>query len=161
MTDFELLKEEMRVCEAHEQRLVMALGHVKQMRPITPDKIKKLSDEELGYLEVMSNRFGKLQDTMGKKLFPLVVSLSHADDSAQSFIDILNALEKAHFLDSVLEWTDLRVMRNTLAHEYPDNPVWISKTIEACFLKSASLLACWRHMRDAIERDIFPLYTYE
>lgn len=61
---------------------------------------------------------------MGEKLFRLVLNnLKENDVSSNSmpFIDILNKLEKYKIINSADEWLNLRKIRNSFTHEYPED----------------------------------------
>lgn len=75
------------------------------------------SDEDLAErLDAFVSRFGRMQDTMGDKLLPsLLRSLAEKPGSA---LDNLNRAEKLGLLTSVVEWLDVRNLRNKLVHEY-------------------------------------------
>ena len=75
------------------------------------------NDEDLAErLDVFVSRFGCMQDTLGDKLVPsLLKSLAEKLGSA---LDNLNRAEKLGLLTSVVEWLDVRNLRNKLVHEY-------------------------------------------
>ncbi len=75
------------------------------------------SEEDLaGRLDAFVSRFGRMQDTLGDKLIPsLLRSLAEKPGSA---LDNLNRAEKLGLLTSVVEWLDVRNLRNKLVHEY-------------------------------------------
>jgi len=67
-------------------------------------------------LDAFVSRFGRMQDTLGDKLIPsLLRSLAEKPGSA---LDNLNRAEKLGLLSSVVEWLDVRNLRNKLVHEY-------------------------------------------
>jgi hypothetical protein len=70
-------------------------------------------------LDAFVSRFGRMQDTVGDKLIPsLLRSLAEKPGSA---LDNLNKMEKLGLLNSVVEWLDVRNLRNKLVHEYMDD----------------------------------------
>lgn len=75
------------------------------------------SEEDLAErLDAFVSRFGRMQDTLGDKLIPsLLRSLAEKPGSA---LDNLNRAEKLGLLTSVVEWLDVRNLRNKLVHEY-------------------------------------------
>jgi hypothetical protein len=75
------------------------------------------NDEDLAErLDAFVSRFGRMQDTLGDKLIPsLLRSLAEKPGSA---LDNLNRAEKLGLLTSVVEWLDVRNLRNKLIHEY-------------------------------------------
>ncbi|PKM13176.1 MAG: hypothetical protein CVV13_02525 [Gammaproteobacteria bacterium HGW-Gammaproteobacteria-3] len=75
------------------------------------------NDEDLAErLDAFVSRFGRMQDTLGDKLIPsLLRSLA---EKPGSVLDNLNRAEKLGLLTSVVEWLDVRNLRNKLVHEY-------------------------------------------
>ncbi|OHE00559.1 MAG: hypothetical protein A2W82_07025 [Sulfurimonas sp. RIFCSPLOWO2_12_36_12] len=74
-------------------------------------------------------RFTKLQDTLGDKIFKLIVANYEQEVSSLPFIDILNKLEKTEYIFSAKEWMNLRKVRNNIAHQYDDEPEEMSQAI--------------------------------
>ena len=80
--------------------------------------VERLENEEdlAERLDAFVSRFGRMQDTLGDKLIPsLLRSLAEKPGSA---LDNLNRAEKLGLLTSVVEWLDVRNLRNKLIHEY-------------------------------------------
>lgn len=138
----------MAVCDAHAARLEMASRHIAPLTPLKPEDFLTFTDEQLGLMELLISRFGKLQDVMGSKLFPLLLELRQQDTSQQSFLDILHRLEKVGLLPSTKEWIDMRELRNHLTHEYPDNPDLMANNLNKAVESAQNLLAYWRFLRN-------------
>ena len=91
----------------------------------------ELSEELLENPEIIETidsfifRFSKMQDTMGQKLFPLVLEIMGEESRNKPFIDILNKLEQLEVIPCAEEWKRLREIRNTPTHTYP----WERKTL--------------------------------
>ena len=81
-----------------------------------------LTDEDLAErLDAFVSRFGRMQDTIGDKLVPSLLRL--LTEKPGSVLDNLNRAEKLGFLASVIEWLDVRNLRNKLVHEYVTDPM--------------------------------------
>ena len=88
----------------------------------------------------------KIQDKIGAKLFrALLREWRELDDDATPMIDVLNRLEKLGVIDSVQRWDELRELRNTITHEYPDDDALRLANIQLA-------LDGYRHMRDIMHR---------
>ena len=55
----------------------------------------------------------------GAKIFRYVLEYLDEDISSLPMRDILNRLERYHFIDSANEWNYIRELRNSIAHDYP------------------------------------------
>ncbi len=108
-------------CEKHLARLLYAKKELAVIFPLTEEKYKGLSAEEVQDIDQFIYRFSKLQDTVGNKLIKIVFSLYEEDIQRFTFIDVLNRLEKAELL-LANDWQELREIRNILAHDYEDEP---------------------------------------
>ena len=88
--------------------------------PLNEDSYLNLSDDEVEHIDQFLFRFAKLQDTIGEKLFKLILLALDEKVDNKPFIDILNKLEKLELIDSADKWRELRDIRNELAHSYDD-----------------------------------------
>ena len=141
------LKSEIEVCDLHANRLSVALRHIEPLFPLTPEKLEVLKDEEIGFLELMSSRFAKLQDTIGRKIFPLLLMTLDEYEESNSFIDRLNKLEKLEILKDLSLWNRMRKVRNEIAHDYPGDSDQKALKIKHCFESSHSLLSFWEDLK--------------
>lgn len=67
-------------------------------------------------LDAFVSRFGRLQDTVGDKLLPaLLTALAEKTGPA---IDNLDKAEKFGFIKSADVWMEMRRLRNQMVHEY-------------------------------------------
>ncbi len=114
------LKQALFLCEVHMSRLGHAMLKTEHLFPLNIEKLINLSDDELSFIDQMIFRFGKLQDTMGAKLFALLLLNLGEDIEGLPFIDRLSLLEKLAFLQDKNEWLILRETRNIVSHEYPN-----------------------------------------
>jgi hypothetical protein len=151
MTTIELLAYELKICLIHLDRLKLALKKTEHLYPFTENIISNIPEEDLGYLELLTARLGKLQDTLGEKVFTLILKALGEPMENKSFIDKLNKLEKLEILPSVQWWQDLRKLRNILVHEYPDNPAFIADNLNTAFIQTKRLLVFWDSLITYIE----------
>ena len=117
----EKIKQVLRECVSHIDRIEWSLTTLKPHLPLSPASLHALDNISLAVLDQFLYRFTKLQDSMGTRLFPALASAITGNDSVKPFIDILHLFEKIEILDSISDWQELRVLRNNLAHEYPEN----------------------------------------
>jgi hypothetical protein len=115
------IKTAIKECEAHVARLEGAATRLTDRFPLTEAALKDLPDEAVTVLDQFIYRFTKLQDAIGTRLFPAMAIAVIGDEEPRPFLDVLNRLEKTGALTSMETWQSLRVLRNNLAHEYPDS----------------------------------------
>ncbi|MDM7274250.1 hypothetical protein [Sulfurihydrogenibium azorense] len=113
MKDIRIVLQEI---DKHKERLEYAKSKIEKWQ-LTQEI---LDDPEI--VETIDSfifRFSKMQDSMGEKLFPLILETLGEETRNKPFIDILNKLEKLEFIPSADEWKKLRNLRNSLTHTYP------------------------------------------
>jgi len=109
-------------CDKHLQRVEEAYADIYPVLPLSVEKYKNLSKDEVQDIDQYLFRFAKLQDTMGDKLFRLIIIKFESNSAVMPFIDVLNKLEKLGFINSAKEWIKLREIRNNISHQYDDEP---------------------------------------
>lgn len=139
MNDKKILKERLFESSLHTKRLQSALHSIKLIMPLDVNKYNELDDIFISILDQMLFRFTKLQDTLGEKVFPLILKLANEPVKKMSFIDRLNRLEELEILDKE-EWMSLRANRSEIAHEYSYNEEDIVENIEFIYTKSSDLI---------------------
>ena len=136
-------------CKKHKLRIEKSYSKVGGIFPLSALKYKNLSDDEIEAIDQYLFRFAKLQDTMGDKLFKLIVS-KYLDTVEQlTFLDILNQLEKIGILDDVNTWKKLRAIRNDISHQYDDEPQEMAEALNNMFAYKNELLTIF----DKIEKS--------
>ena len=98
LSSHEQLKSYVSIADIHAKRLQTGVDRIKKIQPITSSDLESITDENLGYLEMLSSRFGKLQDLVGARIFPALLEALEEDDN--SMINKLNKLEKLEYVPS-------------------------------------------------------------
>jgi hypothetical protein len=94
----------------------------------------QLTDDGVELIDYNLYRLSKLQALIGEKLFVLVLEfLKEENIKSKPIIDILNRLEQLELLEDKNFWLELRKIRNTIAHQYEDEPVQASFALNAIF----------------------------
>lgn len=110
----------LRQCARHAE--VME-GAMQQMPPsLTAELLAHPTPELTRLLDQFVLRFTKLQDTLGTHVlrqFAVQILAEPVEDLA--FIEVLNLLERRGYLTAD-GWAEQRSTRNTLTHEYPEDP---------------------------------------
>lgn len=94
--------------------------------------LRQLNDEAVQDWDQFVLRFTKLQDTMGSRLFPVLLEYLQEPYEDRSMLDKLHRLEKLGYLEQVDDWQILRAIRNRFAHDYPEDDA-----VKAAYLNEA------------------------
>lgn len=118
-----------------------------------PADVQTLGTDRRRLLDQVAFRYMKLQDSLGEKVLPglLSASLDPLPDDVP-FVQKLNRLERLGAVPSVERWKSLREVRNALAHEYPDHPALQAAAWTRLLRAAEDLLAAWGAARDAAGR---------
>lgn len=138
------LEDALKIADIHADRLEWAANALSSYFPITASKLENLSYDDIMKLELYTSRFARLQDQLGRKVFPLLLKSLGDFDESMNFRDILAKLEKLHIVESAEEWHDLRETRNDISHEYPDDHDKMATALNESYKKRHILLDCLR-----------------
>lgn len=139
MTPEQSMRNYLAECTLHAAVLDEGLLDAKTWMPLThSDTIEK---EMLRILDQIAYRFAKLQDSMGEKVLPLILQLAQETlPENATFAEKLNRLERIGAIPSVEEWKKFRIVRNSIAHDYADDPEMRNSAINR-FLEGAGKLS--------------------
>lgn len=123
MTDTSALRlaEAWQQCQRHVRHLNHALQAVHPMLPLNGEALAGLSDDQVQQWDQFVLRFTKLQDAMGTRLFPAVLAYLQEPYDDKPMLDKLHRLEKLGYLPSTQAWQQWRAIRNSFAHDYPED----------------------------------------
>ncbi len=122
-----------RECDSHMEKLKRGRGLLADFFPLDVNTFKNLSDDQIEHIDQFIYRFTRLQDSMGKRLFPAIISYVDNDLTSLSFLDILARLEQLSIIKSDHDWQFFRNLRNNLSHDYPDNMKIMVETLNLLF----------------------------
>jgi len=140
-------------CDKHLQRIEEAYTDIESSIPLTVEKYKTLSKDEVQDIDQYLYRFSKLQDTLGEKIFRVILNIYEPSHTSISFIDLLHKLEKLDFLDNAKEWMHLRDKRNTIAHQYDDEPFEMTQAINDILQQKDILKAIYVKVKIKMQND--------
>ena len=93
-------------------------------------------------LDAFVSRFGRLQDTVGDKLLPaLLTALAEKTGPA---IDNLDKAEKFGFIESADGWMEMRRLRNQMVHEYIEDLAVLASALRSGHAFVPTLVAAAR-----------------
>jgi uncharacterized protein with HEPN domain len=144
-----LLSDYLKVADIHAARLKGALTQAGHWMPLSANTLAQLPLDQVAFLDMMTMRFGKLQDVIGAKIFSLILDVLGED--AASLIDKLNKLEKLGYIEEVNWWMDLREIRNQVMHDYPDDYEAIVSHLSLLVIKAGELLLFWDSLKKKIK----------
>ena len=146
----ERLSREFDICDRHIQRIDEALEAMHTDIPMSIDSYTNLDENQIRCMDQFIFRFSKLQDAMGAKIFRYVLEYLDEDVSALPMRDILNLLERYHFIDSADEWGYIRELRNEIAHDYPLMENDIVSVLNELISKVPILKSIYKRMKAAV-----------
>lgn len=138
-----------KIADIHANRLNIAILKTAKLFPINSVSLSELNNEDLAFLDMITTRFGKLQDIIGSKIFPLILDVLGEND-ALSFRDKLNRLEKLNIINNASWWMNVREIRNQITHDYPDNYDLLSMNFNKLIPFVKQLLVIWEDLKKYI-----------
>ena len=111
------------------------------------DSYESLNQLERFALNALIFRFSKLQDLVGVKIFRSYLDFSGFDVVEKSFFDILKEIEKEGIVD-IDSWSELRELRNKIAHEYPEEIDEMIESINLFIARSDRLVSIARRLEE-------------
>lgn len=120
------------------QRIEREVSHLKAVRARLLEGTRKVTAEWvranaedpvfIDRLNSFGMQVGRTAESVTKKLLPQL--LEYAGESVGSVIDNLNTAHKVGWIEDPAAWTDLNRVRNTLVHEYLEDPEFMAAQIE-------------------------------
>lgn len=130
----------LRECDIHAHRLTHARTVCDSWFPLDKTSYSSLTEHQIAHVDQLIYRYTKLQDALGGKLFPQIVSHLREDAESLTVIDRLAQLERANAITDAERWQELRELRNQLAHEYEDDAETAAGYLNDLYEASAALL---------------------
>ncbi|MFH0734328.1 MAG: hypothetical protein V1773_05925 [bacterium] len=129
-----------RKADKHKTRIEIVSKKIIGFMPLDENTIVNLTDEQIEKLDQFLLRFSSLQDILGRNLFKLSLMRLGEDVAQKSFIDVFNRLEQLGIIKNYELWSELRTIRNEVAHDYEDSPKHNAEKLNGMFAKRYELL---------------------
>ena len=139
-----VVRKECRHLATTDQRLFGGLFNLAQASQLEADP--DLAER----VEAFVGRFGRLQDTVGDKLLPLLLSV--LGEKVSAAIDNLDRAERLGLINSADEWMTMRNLRNQMIHEYVEDPVVLISALQSGHAFVPALIAAANKISTEIER---------
>jgi hypothetical protein len=139
-----VVRKECQHLATTDQRLFVGVFNLTQVARLEADP--DLAER----VEAFVGRFGRLQDTVGDKLLPLL--LTALGEKTSAAIDNLDRAERLGLLASADEWMIMRSLRNQMVHEYVEDPVVLINALQSGHAFVPALIAGASMMVAEIER---------
>jgi hypothetical protein len=99
--------------------------------PFTPERAESLATtpDIAERVDAFVSRFGRLQDTLGDKLLPVL--LTALGERPRAHIDNLDRAERLGLIPSTDQWMEMRRLRTQMIHEYVEDPVVLANALDA------------------------------
>ena len=143
--------EIIKIADIHEKRIKSALKHIQNLFPINAQIVENLSEEDLAWIDLLINRFGKLQDIIGAKIIDLFLEAEQENVESLTILDKVNKLERLGLIEDAELWKEMRRARNHVAHEYPDTPSLMVKYLNQIFELTPKLLIIFTNIKNRID----------
>jgi hypothetical protein len=103
-------------------------------------------------LDAFVSRFGRLQDNLGDKFLPQL--LSALAEKPGAAIDNLDRAERLGWIESAETWLEIRKLRNQMVHEYIEDLTILTSALQAGHHRVATLVKAGQHMMTEAQRLI-------
>lgn len=108
-------------------------------------------------LDAFVSRFGRLQDNLGDKFLPQLLSAMAEKPGAA--IDNLDKAERLGWIDSAETWLEIRKLRNQMVHEYIEDLVILTSALQTGHQHVSTLVAAGQIMIAQATRLLTPSPT--
>ncbi len=123
-----------------QKHIALISESLEVLEPKIPiEEYESVNQLERFALNALIFRFSKLQDLIGVKIFRTYLDFSGFETAEKSFFDILREIEKEGIVD-IDSWSELRELRNKIAHEYPEEIDEMVESINLFIEKSGELV---------------------
>lgn len=146
----QLLARNLLTADAVAERLSRSLERLAAVFPITASELHTLDEDRIESIDAFIKRFDQLQDLLANRLFRGIAILEQEDLTALSRRDLALLMEKLGVIPSADEWSRLSILRNQLAHEYPDEPEKQADRLNTAFTHAQRLVLLAAAARDYV-----------
>jgi uncharacterized protein YutE (UPF0331/DUF86 family) len=147
----QLLKRALAAMDGCTRRLEHSRAKLQTRFPLEPQQLAHLTPQDEEAIDALLKRFEQLVATIQDQAFKGIALAEAEDLRAMSRRDVTELMEKLGVLPSAQAFRDLVVVRNRLAHTYPDDPDRQAAILNAAYTGTLDLLATARHISRFVE----------
>lgn len=126
-----------------EGYLVWSLEQVSQVVPIRD--WSALTPEQHESLAAFRVRFSEFQEHLGKTMRAIAIE---EEENPEPFGTVLAFMEKLGILDTAEHWKLIRELRNSVNHEYEENPERLSEFFRLLIVETPTLIGIFDRMAE-------------
>ncbi|NYZ12423.1 hypothetical protein HL658_07665 [Azospirillum sp. RWY-5-1] len=135
------LARNLRSSERVAARLDRLCRDLAPLFPLTAVSVDGLPEDSVVRLDAFVKRFEQLQSTLAEGVFRGIALVEGYDPATLSRRDLADLMEKLGALASSARWTAITLLRNRLAHAYPEEPDTQAARLNEAFAATPDLLA--------------------
>ena len=147
----ERLSREFEICDRHILRIKEALGQLSDLFPLSVTDYANLDSERIRCMDQFIFRFSKLQDAMGAKIFRYALAYMDEDVRSLPMRDLLNLMERYHWIEHAEEWFYIRELRNEIAHDYPLLENDVVTTLNELIAKVPVVIRIYHRLKSVVD----------
>ena len=133
--------------ELHFEQVRYLMHELKNILPFTEENLKTMAFSQKALCDSLLYRFAMIQDTLGGKILPLIIDMTKEKTVYLTFIDKLHFLERLHIVDDAYEWSDIRDLRNAIAHVYEPTPQEQANSLNKIYKALPVLEECFKRIK--------------
>lgn len=120
-TTVELLRQSVKAASLVIAKLDRLASDPRLAMPLSLESLASLPEDDEARLHGFLRLFEQLHQLIERRLFRGILALSDIESAALSVRNMVDRLEKLGAIESGDEWRALSIVRNNLAHDYPNN----------------------------------------
>lgn len=148
-----LLREYLATCDRLHTGFVETADRVAGLLPIDASAIDTLPFPDETLVLAYLKRFEQFEDALHRTLKAISKIMEHGRIERLTSIDVTRRAHALGILESEKVWADAVRTRNTLAHEYPLNPVKRTEQVNQAWSSRQTLVHTWRAILNFVEEE--------
>lgn len=149
-----LARQALRSAEGYARRLARSQGNLAAQFPLSPARVTALPPDVEDDLDAFLKRYEQLVNTIQDELFEVVAIVGGEDTRGLARREVAELMDRLGALPAAASFRLLVVIRNRIAHSYPDDPERQAGNLNAAYEAVPDLLAANEGVRRYLERRL-------